>query len=67
MRAAFNLALYHEFMNDFEQAKAYLEIAMNLTPEDAAEKPLLEFYQLQLEEQSAKYLRLKIQMKRFQP
>ena len=67
MRAAFNLALYHEFMNDFEQAKAYLEIAMNLTPEDAVEKPLLEFYHLQLEEQSTKYLRLKIQMKRFEP
>lgn len=66
-RAAFNLALYHEFINELEQAKAYLEIAMNLAPEGSAEKSLVEFYQVQIEELSAKYQRLKIQMKRFEP
>lgn len=67
MRAAYNLALYYEFVNDFEQAKAYLEAAKNLVPEGGVEKELLDFYQVQMEELSSKYLRLKIQMKRFEP
>lgn len=67
MRAAYNLALYSEMQDDFDQAKAYLETAASLAEENSREAQLIQFYQLQLEEQTKQSQRLKLQMKRFEP
>jgi len=67
MRAAYNLALYYELLEDFERAKEYLDIASSLTQEGTWENQLIEYYRLQLEEQGQENRMLKIQMKRFEP
>jgi len=67
MRAAYNLALYYELLEDFERAKEYLDIASSLAQEGTWENQLIEYYRLQLEEQGQENRMLKIQMKRFEP
>lgn len=66
MRAAYNLALYHELQDELEQAKECLDVAASLVEKDSWESQLILFYQIQLEEESRKNMRLKIQMKRFE-
>ena len=66
MRAAFNLALYHELNNDFGKAKEYLSEAASLAKEDSWEAKLILFYSYQLEEQSNRNRLLELQMKRFE-
>lgn len=67
MRAAYNLALYYELLEDFERAKEYLDIASSLAQEGTWENQLIEYYRLQLEEQGQENRMLKLQMKRFEP
>ncbi len=66
MRAAFNLALFHEMQDEFEEAKTYLRAASELVPETSWEQQLIQFYQLQLDDLAQDNNRLKIQMKRFE-
>lgn len=66
MRAAYNLALYHEMRDDFVRAKEYLDVALSLTGEDSWERQLVQSYRLQLDKQAADFQMLKIQMKRFE-
>lgn len=65
MRAAFNLALYHELQDDYEKALAYIDEAARLTSEDSTDGHLIEFYRQQLKQQAAKFIRLNVQMNRF--
>lgn len=67
MRAAYNLALYHELQDDFEKAKEYLDTASSLATEGSLEEQLIVLYQLKLQELSKDKHRLKVQMKRFEP
>ena len=67
MRAAYNLALYHELQDDFEKAKEYLDTASSLATEGSLEEQLIVLYQLKLQELSKDNHRLKVQMKRFEP
>lgn len=67
MRAAYNLALYHELQDDFEKAKEYLDTASSLVTEGSLEEQLIVLYQLKLQELSKDNHRLKVQMKRFEP
>ena len=66
LRAAFNLAVYHEMQEDFEQAQRYLQEALSLASEDSWERTLVLYYQAQLQEQEQKNKMLKIQMRRFE-
>ena len=65
MYAAFNLALYYELKDDFVKAKEYLDEASRLAGEGSSSEALIRIYQLQLDEQAKKNLRLQMQMKRF--
>ena len=67
MRAAYNLALYHELQGDFEQAQEYINTASSLATEGSWEGQLIALYQLKLQELSKDNNRLKVQMKRFEP
>ena len=67
MRAAYNLAVYSEMINDFEAAKAYLDVASALSDEGSWEQQLILVYQFNLEKEHQKNQRLNIQMKRFEP
>lgn len=67
MRAAYNLALYHELQDDLEKAREYIETASSLASEGSWEGQLIALYQLKLTEISKQSQRLKIQMKRFEP
>ena len=66
LRAAYNLALYHEMQDDFVQAEEYLKVAESLSEVGSWEAQLIQLYRSQLEEQELKYQKLKIQMKRFE-
>ena len=66
MRAAFNLAVYSEVQDDYEQASTYLDEALSLTEEGSWERALILHYQVMLQEQAHKNNLLKIQMKRFE-
>ena len=66
LHAAYNLTLYHEMRDEFEQAKECLEMAYGLSKEGSFEYSLIKAYALQLEEQMLKNQRLQIQMKRFE-
>ena len=67
MRAAYNLAVYSEMKDVFEYAKEYLATACALADEGSWEHQLILFYQMKLEEERQKILRLNVQMKRFEP
>ena len=66
MRAAFNLAVYHESQGNFEQAKEYLDAASRLAGEGTSDDGLIKYYQLQLDSQAKRNQQLKLQMKRFE-
>ncbi|MBE6275987.1 MAG: tetratricopeptide repeat protein [Bacteroides sp.] len=66
MRAAYNLALYYEMHDDFEQARFYLSEALKLAKDGSAEKGMMEFYQVQLNSLAEKNGKLKMQMRRFE-
>ena len=66
MRAAYNLALYHELQDDFDKAKEYLNVASSLASEGSWEEQLIVLCQLKLQELSKDNYRLKVQMKRFE-
>ena len=67
MRAAYNLALYHELQDDFEKAQEYIDTASSLATEGSWEEQLIVLYQFKLQELSKDNHRLKVQMKRFEP
>lgn len=67
MRAAYNLALYHELQDDFNKALEYLDTASSLASKGSWEEQLIVLYQLKLQELSKDNHRLKVQMKRFEP
>ena len=67
MRAAYNLAVYSEMKDDFESAEEYLATACALADEGSWEQQLILIYQLKMEEERKKNLRLNVQMKRFEP
>lgn len=67
MRAAYNMAVYYELQDDFVHAKECLDTAVTLAAEDSWEMQLIQYYQLQLEEQAKLNQRLKVQMRRFDP
>ena len=50
MRAAFNLALYHEMQGEFETATTYLDEAANLAKPETFEAALIASYRSQLAE-----------------
>lgn len=66
MRAAFNLALYCEMNDDYNQALAYLETAAGLASKGSFDEQMIGLYQVQLTEQMKKVGQLKMQMKRFE-
>ena len=66
MHAAYNLALYYEMRDEFDNAKKYLEMAYGLSKEGSFECSMIQVYALQLEEQILKNQRLQLQMKRFE-
>ena len=66
MRAAFNLAVFHESQGNFEKAKEYLDAASRLAGEGTSDDGFINYYQLQLESQASRNLQLKLQMKRFE-
>ena len=66
MRAAFNLALYSEMQNDYQQAVKYLEDALMCVGEESPEGSLIRLYRQQLELFLKENQRLQIQMKRFE-
>lgn len=65
MRAAFNLALYSEIQGDFEQAKAYIEVAKELVKPESYDAVVVHAYQLKLESLAKEYQQLRLQMSRF--
>lgn len=66
MRAAFNLALYSEMQNDYQQAMKYLDEALVIVGEESPEGSLIRLYRQQLEIHFKENQRLQIQMKRFE-
>ncbi len=66
MRAAYNLAIYYEWLGDYLKAKEYLKEAISLSKEGSAEKEMMEVYSLKLEVQAVKNQKLQMQMQRFQ-
>ena len=66
MRAAFNLALYHEMQGEFETATTYLNEAANLAKPETFEATLIASYRSQLSERMTEYQRLRLQMLRFE-
>ena len=66
MRAAYNLALYHELQDDFEKAKEYLDTASSLATEGSWEEQLIVLYLFKMQELSKDNHRLKVQMNRFE-
>lgn len=66
MRAAFNLALYHEMQGEFETATTYLNEAANLAKPETFEAALIASYRSQLAERMTEYQRLRLQMQRFE-
>lgn len=65
MKAAFNIALYHEIKDEVEQAKEWLGKAKELVKSGSSDEQLIAFYALELENREGKLSRLRIQMKRF--
>ena len=65
MRAAFNLALYHEMQGEFLQAEAYLEEAGGMADPASVDWTLIRAYLMQLDELERKYQQVRIQMGRF--
>lgn len=65
LQAAYNLALYHEMQDDFDQAAKYLNEAISGTKEGSAEKNMMEVYQIQLNDLAQKNGKLQMQMRRF--
>ena len=65
MRAAFNLALYSEIQGDFDQAKAYIEVAKELVKPESYDAIVVHGYQLKLDSLAKEYQQLRIQMSRF--
>lgn len=65
MRAAYNLALYHEMQGDFLQANAYIEEAIALVKPETVDETVVRAYQLQLNSYEKNFQQLNIQMKRF--
>lgn len=66
MRAAFNLALYHEMQGEFEMATTYLNEAASLAKPETFEAALIASYRSQLSERMVEYQRLRLQMQRFE-
>lgn len=66
MRAAYNLALYSEMIDDFEAAKGYLDIAASCAKDESFEGQLIEVYRMQLDVLSTQKQTLQLQMKRFE-
>jgi tetratricopeptide (TPR) repeat protein len=66
MRAAFNLALYHEMQGEFETASTYLNEAASLAKPETFEAALIASYRSQLSERMVEYQRLRLQMQRFE-
>ena len=66
MKAAFNLALYHEVMGDLDKAKEYIEVAVGLAKEASTDAVVTRAYQIQLESMTTKLQKLRIQMSRFE-
>lgn len=66
MRAAYNMALYYEMHNQFEQAETCLSEALQLVKEGSAEQQMMELYRLQLQSLTASSGKLQMQMKRFE-
>ena len=66
MRAAFNLALYHELQDEFAQALRYLDEAEALSAADLEVRHLIHDYREQLQVQERQNQKLRIQMKRFE-
>lgn len=66
MRAAFNLALYHELQDEFSQALRYLDEAEALSPADPEVRHLIHDYREQLQVLEKQNQKLQIQMKRFE-
>lgn len=66
MRAAYNLAVYHELQNEFERALEYLDEADRCVKAGSWEEVLFKVYRIQLTEGARQNRMLKIQMKRFE-
>lgn len=66
MKAAFNLALYHELQGEFDKAESYIDTAIQLAKPDSFDSVMIQAYQIQLESLAKKHQKLRIQMKRFE-
>lgn len=65
MRAAFNLALYHELQGELEQSEKYLDVAFQLAKPNTTDAVLIQTYRIQLDSLNKKHQQLRIQMNRF--
>lgn len=65
MRAAFNIALYHEMRDDIRKASEWAEKALQLAKPGSRDEVQINIYRASLQEAEAQLLRLNVQMKRF--
>ena len=65
MKAAFNIALYHEMRDDVAAAKEWLGKARKMVKSGSRDEQLMAFYAAELDDREGKLSRLQIQMKRF--
>lgn len=66
MKAAFNLAVYHEAHDETEQAGAYVEEALKLVKKGSYDERMMNIYLLQLKSRIEKRKALDMQMRRFE-
>ena len=66
MKAAFNLAVYHEAHDETEQAVAYVEEALKWVKKDSYDDRMMNIYLLQLNSRIEKRKALDMQMRRFE-
>lgn len=65
MRAAYNIALYHEMQGDFEASKKYIEEAAAWVKPETVDAVVVRAYQVKIDSFAQKYQQLRIQMGRF--
>ncbi len=65
MKAAYNMALYHEMHDDVKLAREWLEKARLLAKPASEDEAMIALYATLLAEREEKLVRLRIQMKRF--
>ena len=66
MKAAYNIALYHEMTDNINEACKWIDIAASLVSPNTVDQKYVELYRKVLSERQQKITRLNMQMQRFQ-